>query len=217
MAAPADLYVNRMSNWVLDFVQAAGYPGIALLMFLETVFPPIPSEIIMPLAGYLAARGQFSLWGITLAGTAGSVLGASALYAVGRAVPLSTLEAWAARHGRWLTVSREDIGRAEKWFKRRGGWAVFLGRLVPGIRSLISIPAGLGKMGLVPFLMWTTAGSALWTAILAGTGYVLGSRFRAIDKVLDPLAWVAFGVLAAWYLVRILRHPGTRAGRRSKS
>jgi membrane protein DedA with SNARE-associated domain len=203
-----------MAGWILHLMREMGYGGIALLMFLETLFPPIPSELIMPLAGYLAARGQFSLWGITLAGTAGSVLGASALYALGRAVPLSKLEAWAGRHGRWLTVSREDIGRAEKWFQRRGGWAVFLGRLVPGIRSLISIPAGLGKMGLVPFLLWTTAGSALWTAILAGTGYVLGARFRAIDKALDPLAWIAFGALGLWYLLRVFRHRDKQAPRK---
>ena len=197
-----------MASWVIALIESTGYWGIALLMLLETVFPPIPSELIMPLAGYLAAQGELSVWGVTLAGTVGAVVGAVLLYAIGKAVPLSKLEEWAESYGRWLTVSRADIGRAEKWFKRHGGWAVFFGRLVPGIRSLISIPAGLGKMNLVPFLIWTTAGSAIWTALLTATGYVLGSRFHVMGKALDPVGWVVFGLLAAWYLYRIIRHPG---------
>jgi membrane protein DedA with SNARE-associated domain len=171
----------------------------------------------MPLAGYLAAQGKVSLWGVMLAGTVGSVAGAALLYALGRAVPLAKLKQWSDRHGRWLTVSREDVERAEKWFKRRGGWAVFLGRLVPGIRSLISIPAGLGDMHPVPFLIWTVAGSVLWTALLAGAGYALGAKFHAVGEALDPVSWIVFGGLLLWYVVRVIRHPKARnkAGRKA--
>lgn len=196
-----------MSNWVLDFVQAAGYPGIALLMFLETVFPPLPSEIIMPLAGYQASQQRMNFWGALAAGTSGSALGALLLYLLGRRVPVARLEQWADRHGRWLTLSRKDIEDSVKWFQKRGGWAVFLGRLVPGMRSLISIPAGLGDMPFVPFTLWTVAGSLLWNAALAGAGFWLGSAFHKVDVLLGPVSWAAFGALAAWYLARLVRHP----------
>lgn len=203
-----------MASWVIDLVESTGYLGIALLMLLETIFPPIPSELIMPLGGYLAAQGKLSVWGVMISGTMGALTGAVFLYALGRNVPLSKLQRWVDRQGRWLTISYNDMGRAEKWFKRYGGWAVFFGRLVPGLRSLISIPAGLGKMKVVPFLMWTTIGSAIWTALLTIAGYVLGSKFHAMGKVLDPVGWVVFGLLVVWYIVRILRHPG-KAKRRA--
>lgn len=194
-----------MSSWILDFVKAAGYGGIALLMFLETVFPPIPSEIIMPLAGYLAAQEKMSWWGALAAGTLGSVAGAVALYLVGRAVPVKTLKAWAHRHGRWLTVSPRDIDGSVKWFRKRGWIAVFLGRLVPAMRSLISIPAGLGDMPFAPFLVWTFAGSLLWNAALAGAGFGLGSAFSKVDAVLGPASWAVTALLLGAYAWRVAR------------
>lgn len=204
-----------MAGWVLDVLSQAGYWGIALLMLLETVFPPIPSEFVMPLAGYLAADGTLSLWGVTMAGTAGTVAGALLLYALGRGIPRARLKTWADRHGRWLTLRRVDIDRSEAWFEKRGSVAVFLARLVPGVRSLISIPAGVAKMNPLPFLIWTTAGSVLWTFLLAGAGYVLGARFRQVEVWLNPVSWVVAGVLVVWYVVRVIRHPSGSLGKGS--
>jgi membrane protein DedA with SNARE-associated domain len=195
-----------MSAWLLDFVHSAGYAGIALLMFLETVFPPIPSEIIMPVAGYHASQEKLSWWGALAAGTGGSVAGAVAIYLVGRGIPVATLKRWTDRHGRWLTVSRGDIDASVKWFRERGWAAVFLGRLVPAMRSLISIPAGLGDMPFAAFLFWTTAGSLLWNAALAGAGYGLGSAFRKVDAVLGPASWAVAVLLVGAYAWRVIRY-----------
>lgn len=194
-----------MASWIMDVLVALSYPGLALLMFIENVFPPIPSELIMPLAGFLAAQGKMSFAGIVVAGTVGSVLGALPLYWVGRKLGKERLERLAERHGRWLTVSPEDIDRADDWFSRHGRKAMFLGRLVPGVRSLIAIPAGLHEMPMVPFLIFTMLGSAVWSAALAGAGYQLGAQFREVEKYLDPVSWVVFGGGFLWYLWRVVR------------
>ena len=194
-----------MATWVMNVMQSLGYPGLVFLMFVENIFPPIPSELIMPLAGYLAAQGKMNLAGVVAAGTLGSVLGALPLYWIGRKLGKERLERLAERHGRWLTVSAEDIDRADDWFGSHGKKAVFVGRLIPGIRSLIAIPAGLHEMPMAPFLIYTTIGSALWTAALAGAGYGLGAQFREVEKYLDPVSWVVFGGLLVWYIWRVVR------------
>ena len=135
-----------MATWVMKLMYGAGYPALIFLMFAENVFPPIPSELIMPLAGYMVTRRQLSFLGIVLAGTLGSVLGALPLYYAGRGLGEERVMAWADRHGRWLTVSRKDLERAKRWFARHGGMAVLVCRLIPGVRSLISIPAGIERM-----------------------------------------------------------------------
>ena len=201
-----------MASWVISFITSAGLGGIILLMFLENVFPPIPSEIIMPLAGYLSTQGKMSFFGIVIAGTIGSVLGALPLYYLGRAFGERRLKRLADRHGRWLTVSRHDIDRAQSWFGRHGGGAVFFGRLVPGIRSLISIPAGIQKMNLAVFLAYTAVGSAIWTTLLAALGYWLGSSYGSVSTYLDPISWVVFGIILAAYIYRVVRHKGRDDG-----
>ena len=127
------------------------------------------------------------------------------LYWVGRKLGKERLERLAERHGRWLTVSPEDIGRADDWFSRHGRKAMFLGRLVPGVRSLIAIPAGLHEMPMAPFLIFTMLGSALWSAALAGAGYQLGAQFREVEKYLDPVSWIVFGGGFLWYIWRVVR------------
>ena len=131
-----------MATWVTDTIYSLGYAGIVVLMVLENVFPPIPSEVIMPLAGFMVSQGKFSLIGIIAAGTAGSVLGALPFYYIGRWINEERLKALADRYGRWLTVSGNDIERSKAWFDKHGRTAIILGRLVPAVRSLISIPAG---------------------------------------------------------------------------
>ena len=204
-----------MATWIMEIMVALGYPGLALLMFVENVFPPIPSELIMPLAGYLAAKGEMNFGGIVAAGTVGSVAGALPLYWIGLKLGKSRLKRLAERHGRWVIVTPEELDHADDWFGRHGGKAVFIGRLVPGVRSLIAIPAGLHRMSMLPFLLYTTIGSALWSAALAAAGYFLGANFSEVEKYLDPVSWIVFGGLAAGYVWRVVRQ-GKR-GRKATS
>lgn len=201
-----------MASWVMRMIHSAGSPAIALLMFIENVFPPIPSELIMPLAGYMVTRGQLSMAGIIVAGTVGSVLGALPLYYLGRKVGQKRMKELAERHGRWVTVSPDEIDRAKGWFDRHGGMAVLFCRLIPGVRSLISIPAGIDRMNLAAFLAYTTVGSAIWTALLAWLGYVLGSNFEKVGEYLDPVSWVVLGGLLVMYVWRVVRHKGVEKG-----
>ncbi|GAA4470512.1 DedA family protein [Nibrella saemangeumensis] len=194
-----------MAKWVISIISSTGSWGIALLMFLENVFPPIPSEVIMPLAGYMVTNGELSFISIVIAGTVGSVLGALPLYYAGRRMGEHRLNEWADRHGCWLTISRNDIESASRWFDRHGGVAVFFCRLLPGIRSLISIPAGIKQMNMASFLAFTAVGSAIWTAVLAFLGYWLGSSFQKVDEYLNPISWVIFGGLAILYIVRVIK------------
>jgi membrane protein DedA with SNARE-associated domain len=185
-----------------------GYAGLALLMLAETVFPPIPSEAVLPLAGYLVERGEFAFVAVLVTSTAGSVLGALLLYE-------------AARHGgrpfatRFLRVARldpEKLDDAERWFARRGALIVVLGRCVPGMRSLVSLPAGLLRMPRWRYLLCTVLGSAVWNALLVGAGYALGSQWEQVSDVVGPVSKPLIGlvVVAAagallWHGLRVRR------------
>jgi len=199
-----------MSDWVTHAVQTLGVTGVALLMLLENIFPPIPSELIMPLAGFLSASGVVAFWPTVFAGAAGSLAGASLWYVVGRSVGERRLREWVDAHGRWLTVSAHDVDRAERWFRRHGGAAVFVGRLIPGVRTFISLPAGFARMPLVPFLLYSAAGTLVWSAFLAYAGRLLGERYERVGHYLAP---VTTGVLVAavlLYIWRVLRWQSTR-------
>ena len=194
-----------MSDWVINAVESMGYWGIVLLMLLENVVPPIPSELIMPLAGYQAARGDMTFWGVVIAGTAGSVLGALPLYYLGRLIGEDRLRRWVECHGQWLVVSTEDYEKVRKWFINRGGIAVFLCRLIPGVRSLISIPAGIHRMPMLPFLLYTTVGTALWSGLLAFAGKLLGQNYRQVEHWLGPVTYVVLGGILIAFVVRFIR------------
>jgi membrane protein DedA with SNARE-associated domain len=195
-----------MSKWIMEVISSAGYPALLCLMFIENVFPPIPSELIMPLAGYMVTTGQFSFIGIIVAGTIGSILGALPLYYLGHAFGEDRLKQLADAYGRWFTVSCKDIDRAKQWFDRHGAWAVLICRFVPGVRSLISIPAGLDHMSLLPFLFYSTIGIGLWTALLASLGYILGGSFEKVEEYFDPISYVILGGILLLYIVRVVRH-----------
>lgn len=199
-----------MASWVINSIYVSGYMGIVALMFIENVFPPIPSEVIMPLAGYLATEGKFAFAGVVIAGTVGSVLGALPLYYLGCYIGAERLESFADRHGRWLALSSDDLAKAERWFERHGGTAVFLCRLIPGVRSLISIPAGIYRMQLVPFLLYTSAGAAIWTTLLAYLGFLLGNNFTKVGEYLDPISWVVLAIIVIWYVARVVRQKGAQ-------
>ena len=152
-----------MFNWVTSFIEQTSYFGVALLMFAENVFPPIPSEVIMPLAGYTATQGNMNIFLAVVAGSIGSLAGAVLWYYIGVWVGAERLKRWASRHGRWLTLSPSEVDQACVWFNRHGGKAVFIGRLVPAVRTLISVPAGIAEMSLGKLLIYSTAGTVLWT------------------------------------------------------
>lgn len=199
-----------MTKYITDILGSMGYFGIVLLMFLENIFPPIPSEFIMPLAGFMVTQGKFSFVGVVIAGIIGSMLGTLPFYYLGRRMDEESLKNLADRHGRWLTVSREDIERAQSWFERHGGATVLFCRLIPGVRSVISIPAGINKMNFAAFLMYSTAGTAMWTSLLTYAGYLLKSNFTDIEKYLDPASYVIFGGLLLLYIYRVIRHSGKK-------
>ena len=194
-----------MFDKLVEFFEGAGYAGIIALMFLENLFPPIPSEVIMPLAGFQAAKGETSLPLVIASGTLGSVLGAIFWYYVGRWIGVERLKAFAARHGRLLTVSPRDIDKVDQAFDRHSGAAILIGRMVPAIRTLISVPAGMFEMTLPRFILFTTIGSALWTGLLASAGYGLESEYERIAGYLDPATWLILGSIILFYLYRVIR------------
>jgi membrane protein DedA with SNARE-associated domain len=183
--------VQRLPELIGSAVEAnpaSGYAAIFAAMFLENLFPPIPSELIMPLGGFYVRGGQLALVPVVLAGLLGTVLGALPWYGVGRLVNEQRLERWLERHGRWLGISPQELRRTRSWFNRHGTALVFWGRLIPGIRTLISVPAGIELMPLLPFLIWTTAGSLIWTLLLTLAGYGLGEAYANVEVWLDPVA-----------------------------
>lgn len=192
-------------DWIQGLMDHLGYAGILLLMVLENVFPPIPSELIMPSAGFAAARGDMSLVLVVLMGTLGSVIGTLPLYYLGRAFGEKRLMEWADRHGKWLTLSGRDIKKADDWFDRHGSKAVLFGRMIPGIRSLLSLPAGMSEMPLPKFLVYSAIGSALWATALAGAGYLLGENYDRVEQYVGPASKIILGLLvvaAVWWFVR---------------
>lgn len=192
-----------MFDFITRLIEQGGYLGIAALMFLENVFPPLPSELIMPLAGFTAARGDLNLIGVMLAGSIGTVAGALPWYYAGRHVGEAQLKRWADRHGRWLTIKPAEIDRVDDWFDERCGRAVFLGHLVPTIRTLISVPAGVFGMGLGRFLLFTTLGGGLWTIVLAGAGYLLEDGYERVADCLNPVASLIMGAILITYAWRV--------------
>ena len=165
-----------------------GYGAIFAAMFLENLFPPIPSELIMPLGGFYVHQGQLALIPVVLAGLLGTVLGALPWYGIGRVINEERIERWLERHGRWIGISPQELHRSRTWFNRHGTALVFWGRLVPGIRTLISVPAGIEMMPAVPFLIWTTAGSLIWTLLLTLAGMALGEGYSKVELWIDPVA-----------------------------
>ena len=192
----------------MQVISSTGYVGIVFLMFAENVFPPIPSEVIVPLAGFMVSKGELTFVGVVVAGTLGSVLGSLPFYYIGRKIEEKRLRQLTQKYGRWLTISEYDIDRSKKWFDKYGGWTVFFCRLIPGIRSLISLPAGIEQMNLLSFVLWSAAGMALWTTILTAAGYLLRNNFEKVEDYLDPFVYIIIGALIAAYIYRVIRWQG---------
>ena len=194
-----------MFDFITGWIEQGGLLAVGLLMILENVFPPIPSELIVPLAGFKAAQGSFSLFGLLIVASLGSTVGTLLWYGLARAWGRERFLRFLDRHGLWLTMSREEAETAMAWFQRHGPVAVFLGRLVPTVRTLISVPAGLSEMSFLSFLLYTTAGSATWIAILAGAGYLLEDNYERVEHWVNPVSTFVVVAMVALYLYRVLR------------
>lgn len=195
-----------MNDWVIRLIDQSGYLGVGFLMFLETMFPPIPSEVIMPVAGMAAARGQMSFAGVVASGTAGAMLGNIFWYLAARALGVDRLRPFIARYGRWLTINWKDVERADRWFVAHGTAFVFVGRLVPTVRSLVSVPAGLLHMRFKTFFIASTLGTGLWTAILAGAGFKVHQNIEGIAQSIGPISNAVIIVLVVGYVWRLMTH-----------
>ena len=190
------LFVS-LAEWVMDVISSLGYLGLAALVALENLFPPIPSEVILPLAGFLAAEGVFRLPIVVVMATLGSVLGALILYGAGRWFGERRLRRLVDRYGHLLFLNVRDLDRAEDWFERYGDKAVLLGRIFPTIRSIISIPAGIAAMPLKLFILYTTIGSLAWNSALVVLGWILGENWHLVSHYTRYLNWVIILTMAA--------------------
>ena len=178
--------MDTVGGWIQEFILAIGYPGIVLVMAIENIFPPIPSELVLPFGGALSASGEMNFWGVVAAGTVGSVIGAMILYAVGYIAREAGVRRLVAAYGKYVFISETDLDRAAAWFERYGEAVVFFGRLIPIIRSIISVPAGYTRMNIGRFLLFTTLGTLLWSLILTYVGRVLGENWENITEFTGP-------------------------------
>lgn len=200
-----------MEQWITGIMSDYGYIGIFLLIMLENVFPPIPSEVILTVGGFMTTTTDMTMLGVILASTAGSVVGAVILYGVGLLVDVERLERVVEKYGSWLRVKKSDIHRADSWFDKYGIWTIFFGRLIPLVRSLISIPAGMSNMKLWLFLTFTTLGTLLWNTVLVFVGEAVGDNREAILEQLDIYSNVVYAAIAlfaiavVWYYFKKIR------------
>ena len=217
--------LGDLANWVQDVINQFGYFGVALLVVIENVFPPIPSEIVLPFAGFVAQQGagaanavadaaqsDTTVIGMMIAATIGSVVGALILYFVSAAIGPERLRAFVERFGKWFGVKSADLVRAEAWFDRRSTAAVLVGRCVPLIRSIVSIPAGFRRMKLTSFVVLTAIGSAVWNIALIGAGAVLGDQWERVGEYVGIFQWLVIGAI----LVLLVRFVVSRVKNRQR-
>ena len=205
--------LGDLANWVQDVINQFGYFGVALLVVIENVFPPIPSEIVLPFAGFVAQQGasavnatadaaqsDTTVIGMMIAATVGSVVGALILYFVSAAIGPERLRGFVERFGKWFGVKSSDLVRAEEWFDRRSVVAVLVGRCVPLIRSIVSIPAGFRRMKLTSFVVLTAIGSAVWNIALIGAGAVLGDQWERVGEYVGVFQWLVIAAVLVLFV-----------------
>ncbi|HEY4253931.1 MAG TPA: DedA family protein [Roseomonas sp.] len=201
-----------MVEWVIRTVGDFGLPGVFFLMFLENLFPPIPSEVIMPLAGFAAAEGRMSFTGAIIAGVLGTIAGNAVWYEVARRIGAERVRPLVERYGKWFAITGEDMRDAERVLIKYGPAAVGFGRLLPGIRTLISVPAGLVRMPRTVFYFWTTVGTAVWLVCLACLGLLLQDHYAEVDGYVEPLGYLVVALVVGGYALHLVR-----AWRRSRA
>ena len=189
-----------MENWITEVMNAYGYIGILLLIALENIFPPIPSEVILTFGGFMTTTSNMSIIGVIVFSTIGSVVGAIALYGIGLLVDVKRLEKIVNKWGRLLRLTSKDIHKANAWFNKFGVWAVFFGRLVPLVRSLISIPAGMAHMNFIVFLLFTTIGSLIWNSVLVIVGAKVGSSWSTIVRYMNTYSNIVLFLLTVMFV-----------------
>lgn len=195
-----------MFDWVYDLVVGlidwGGYFGVYLLALLETVFPPIPSELVLPIAGMQAANGPLGLPGVIIAGTLGSMTGNLFWFLIARRISQAELRHFVDRHGRWITMDWRDVEKAQGLFDRHGGGIVFTARLLPAVRTFVSIPAGIAHMPMGRFLAWSTVGTLIFCAVFTSAGYLAGSNVAGIEDFMRPVTAIVVGGIILWYVWR---------------
>lgn len=194
-----------MIDWLVWLMETLGAPGAGLAVALENIFPPIPSEIVLPLAGFTASQGSLSLVAVLISTTLGSLVGAVVLYVLGRRLGLDRLKRVADK---MPLTEVEDVDRTDAWFDRHGAKAVFFGRMIPVFRSLISVPAGVNKMRMPGFMILTLCGSALWNTVLVLAGYFLGEQWYRVESSVGILQYVVLALVVAavvFFVVRRIR------------
>jgi len=206
-----------MLRWMIHLVDSLSYWGVGLLMAIENIVLPLPSEVIMPLGGFEASRGRMTLWGVVLAGSLGSALGALPLYWVAHVLGEARVTNWVGRHGKWILLRPNDLRKAQSRFTRYGSRAVFFGQLLPGVRGLISLPAGFAGMNVVLFLVTNFAGTLIWCSILAPLGYLLGRNYIRVHVYLGPVSWFVLAGLAGWGIAWFVRRRAKRARARGSA
>ena len=190
-----------MENWITQFMEQYGYLGVFLMIALENVFPPIPSEIILPFGGFMTTYTSMTVPGVVIASTAGSVVGAVILYGIGLLLDVERLEKIIDRFGHILRITKEDIHKADAWFDKYGIWTVLFCRMVPLIRSLISIPAGMSNMKFWLFIVFTTVGTLIWNIILVSVGAALGDNWDRITEFMDVYSNIAYAIIGIGIIV----------------
>lgn len=198
-----------MAQWVTSIMEQFGYVGIFLMMTLENLFPPIPSEIILPFGGFLTTYSTLTYLGVFSAATFGAIIGAMLLYCLGMILDVGRLEKIVDRYGHLLRLKKTDVYKANEWFNKYGNWTVFFCRMVPLLRSLISIPAGMARMNFGIFILLTAAGSIIWNSILIGIGTILGENWHHVVAFMDVYSTIVYTVIIAgmilfflWYIKR---------------
>lgn len=200
-----------MLEWATDLIASGGLLGVFVLMVAENLFPPIPSEAIMPLAGFAAAQGKMPILGVVVAGVLGSVAGNAVWFELARAYGAARTRRIIGRYGRWIGVTAEDVAKGEETMRRNGPFAVFVARFMPGIRTAISVPAGLIELPRPVFYVWTTLGTTIWTGGLATAGYVLGERFSVVERYAGPIGFAVMAMvlgLIVWQVLKARRSRG---------
>jgi len=193
-----------MQEWIIQVINQFGYFGIALMIAVENIFPPIPSEIILTFGGFMTTQTTMNVWLVALFATIGSVAGAAVLYGLGRFFNAERLDRWIAKWGRILRLKQGDILKATKWFERRGKPTVFFCRFIPIVRSLISIPAGVAKMNFKIFLLLTAAGTAIWNIVLIQLGALMGTHWEKIVEYVDAYSIIALIALILVFIAVVV-------------